>query len=429
MIKKTLLILCLYFAFNLEAQNNYSIDELILQAINNSPDLKIAKENLNAAKERHKNAIGSYLPRVDFQAAAGEMGQSRLLVDTMENDSFLLGKLSLSQLLYDFGKTNGNVDRYHYEKEQYNFENIQKISDKIRDVKSAYYTLLRTMALIDVSKENLKLNEAQLYRAQRYFEAGIRTKIDVSDAKVGVVSAKIELNNAKYAKKLAFANLDRVIGLKESLNNYSVVNKKLKLENIYESLIKYDLCLKDSIEYAYKHRAILHKYQASIKASQAKMKNASANYYPALYFNADYTKYELDELQSFIPKDQWQASLNLDWNIYEGGKSKATIQEKKILMQISKSELADMQLRIKEQVTTAYINLLKNRDSVALSQSLLEVSKEKFHQAQKRYENGLSDYIELQQARQGYIQAKSSLVIDYYNYYNSIALLDHAIGR
>jgi len=50
-------------------------------------------------------------------------------------------------------------------------------------------------------------------------------------------------------------------------------------------------------------------------------------------------------------------------------------------------------------------------------------------QAQKRYENDLSDYIELQDAQQGYIESLSSLVTAYYDYYIALAQLDHAIGR
>jgi len=80
-------------------------------------------------------------------------------------------------------------------------------------------------------------------------------------------------------------------------------------------------------------------------------------------------------------------------------------------------------------VTQAYINLQRVQDSFELSQSLLKVSKEKFHQASQRYEHGLSDYIELQQARQGYIDAKALLVADYYNYYIAKAYMDNAIGR
>ncbi len=73
--------------------------------------------------------------------------------------------------------------------------------------------------------------------------------------------------------------------------------------------------------------------------------------------------------------------------------------------------------------------MYKMRDSVELSQSLVEVSNEKFDQAGKRYENGLSDFIELQQARQGYIDSMASLVVDYYDYYDAVAVLDNAIGK
>lgn len=40
-----------------------------------------------------------------------------------------------------------------------------------------------------------------------------------------------------------------------------------------------------------------------------------------------------------------------------------------------------------------------------------------------------SDYIELQQARQGYINSKASLVVDYYNFYSALAVLENAIGK
>jgi outer membrane protein len=124
-----------------------------------------------------------------------------------------------------------------------------------------------------------------------------------------------------------------------------------------------------------------------------------------------------------------QALVNLNWNLYEGGKTSALDEETRINTFIESSRLRDVKLIIKEQATRAYINLNKMKDSVKLSQSLLGISKEKFTQAQKRYQHGLSDYIELQEARQGYIDAMAGLVVDYYNYYNAIAILDNAIGR
>lgn len=88
-----------------------------------------------------------------------------------------------------------------------------------------------------------------------------------------------------------------------------------------------------------------------------------------------------------------------------------------------------MQLQIKQAVTNAYINLAQKRDELILSKSLVDVSSEKFDQASKRYENGLADFIELQQARQDYIDAKANLINTYFDYYIARANLDNAIGK
>ena len=144
---------------------------------------------------------------------------------------------------------------------------------------------------------------------------------------------------------------------------------------------------------------------------------------------ADYTKQSVDKFKSSIPEDKWQASLNLDWNLYQGGSTSAAVEEQMINISISSSQLQNIKLTVKKETTEAYINVEKTKDAVELSQSLVEVSNEKFNQAGKRYEHGLSDYIELQQSRQGYIDAKASLIINYYAHYQAIADLDNAIGR
>ena len=137
----------------------------------------------------------------------------------------------------------------------------------------------------------------------------------------------------------------------------------------------------------------------------------------------------MDKLAATTPQDQWQATLNLDWNLYNGGQSDAKSQEKKIQTDILNSQYSYTKLSIKEEITDAYIDVNRSRDSVALAQSLLAVSSQKFDQASKRYEYGLSDYIELQQSRQDYIDAKATLVDDYYNYYIAIAVLDNRVGK
>ncbi len=415
----------------LNAQETYTVDELILEAINNSPDLKISSSEYEASKSLYDEAFAGYLPKIDLQLGAGKMGISDIATNPnkMIDDTLVLGQLSLKQIIYDFGKTGGNVDSVKYSSDSYLSSNEQQISDKKRDVKTAYYFVLQSMALIDVNRENVKLNEAQLYRSQKYFEAGIRTKIDVSDAKVELIKSKIDLKKSLYNLKLSYASLDAVVGFTQLNKKYEVYSQELVLQDLYSSLSEYSLDLESSINFAYENRYELKKQLANIKSAEAKNISALADYYPELYFNANYMRQEADKLAYSTPEKQWQAAVYLDWNIYQGGATSASTRQKEIQLNIANSRLKSSRLAIKKETTQAYINIYKMKDSVELSQSLLEVSEEKFEQAQKRYEHGLSDYIELQQARQGYIDAKSSLVVDYYSYYDAIAILDNAIGK
>jgi outer membrane protein len=416
---------------NLQANEVYTVDELILKSLENSPELKISNLNYKAAQQQYKAAFSNYLPKVDLHASVSKAGMSDIssAKNSMLDDNTLLGNLSLKQIIYDFGKTGSNADFAQYESDSKMLNNIQKISDKKREIKEAYYNLLKAKALIDVQIENVKLNKAQLYRSEKYFKAGIRTKIDVSDAQVALIKSKIELKNAQYELKLKYADLDRAVGFTSLEDDYTVYSQELDLDSLYQSIQDYDLDLKHSIEFAYEHKPQIKEYNAKIKSSHSLVDVSSSQYYPQLYLGANYTKQSLDKFKSFIPQDQWQVGVNLDWNLYQGGSSKAAIAQSKINATISEYALRDLQLQIKQEVTTQYINVYRSKDTLALAQSLMEVSAQKFHQAGKRYEHGLSDYIELQQSRQEYIDSKASLIIDYYDYYIAIANLDNAIGR
>ena len=415
---------------NVQASETYTIDELILISLKNAPELKISELNYEAAQQEHKISNADYLPKVDMQASVSKIGSSSIVDNnTMKEDTLLMGTLSLKQIVYDFGKTGSTSDFTKYESQGAAFSNIQKISDKKREVKEAYYNVLKAKSLINVQRENVKLNQAQLYRSQQYFKAGIRTKIDISDAKVALIRSQIDLKNAQYNLKLAYALLDKAVGFVSLDTDYKVYATKLNLNTLANHVKSYDLSLKDSIEFAYMNKPAIKEYETKTKGTKALTDVSSAEYYPALFLDAGYTKQKLDKYQVLSPEDQWQVGINLSWNLYQGGASSAKVQKSQINASVSNFALRELKLQVKKQVTFDYLNLNRKKDTLALSQSLMVVSSQKFDQAGKRYEHGLSDYIELQQARQGYIDAKALLIVDYYNYYIAIANLDNAIGK
>lgn len=429
----------LILSSSLYAQAVY-LDDLIEAAIINSPDIKISKADYEASVQRNRQADSDYLPRLDLSAMAGRQGvdygdQSIGLpgneVTPGSSDTNLLGgQVTAKQLIYDFGKTTSNMESFENQSYAFKASMQQRISDKIYIVKKAYYSLLFNHALLDVNKENIKLNEQQVYRSKRYFEAGIRTKVDVTDAKVNLIEAQLNLQNTMHDLKLSIVELKKEIGIDSDkrVDDKEIFIQKPKSYNVYQSLPKLILPLAQYKEEAYQNRAELDQYVQLLKSAQSQYDQVDGDFYPSLYASGNYLVQNVDE-DAFAPEEQWKATVSLEWNLYSGSKTSAQTEEMRIIIMRARADLENARLRIQKEVSDAYIQVNKQLDNTKLSESLSIAAKEKFAQVQKRYEHGLADYIELQQARQSYIDSRARLTQSYYEYYTAIAQLDHAIGK
>ncbi|RLA71262.1 MAG: TolC family protein [Epsilonproteobacteria bacterium] len=406
-----------------------TIDKAIELTLKHSPDIDSSKFDFERAIERSNFQKGYYLPRLDLSAVAGKQGIKYTNQDNIDG-SVLLGGLSASQLIYDFGKTSGKISAADEDANAFEASMNQFISNKILLVKASYYDVLKIKSFIRVNKKNIELQEGQLRRATRYYESGIKTIIDVSDAKVRLIEAQLELNNSKYELKLRRAILEQTIGYVPYNGDYTLYHKKLDLPNVSHHLPKISTSFSKLEEFAYDHRYELKSSKYSVESSKSLIESEEGGYLPTLSLRGDYTAQDVDnDFVAMTPDRQWQASVDLKWNLFAGNQTDASVQEAKISAMKAASHVAEVELLIKRQVIEASLGVQRTKDSVTLSQSIAKASKQKFFQAQKRYENDLSDYIELQEAQQGYISSLGELVNTYYNYYIAIAQLDFAVGR
>ena len=405
------------------------IDNLIEIALKHSPDIDSSRLDFEGAKARTNIAQGYYLPRLDLNVNGGKQW-SKLKHQSQGIIDVLTGGLGASQLLYDFGKTAGRITESEYEALAIEAQMQQVISDKIFLVKQNYYDILKTKSIIDVQHKNVELQKKQLHRAQKYLESGIKTIIDVSDAKVQVEQAQLDLKNVQYELELQRAKLEETLGYVPYNGAYILYSQKLSLPNLSQKLPLLKTSLSQLESFAYKHRYILQSSEHTVKGAQSNVSVNKADYYPTLSLEGNYALQHVDnEVLAITPERQGQIGINMTWNLFSGYQTDASVQEAKIGVLKAASQVQSVTLSIKREVLESHIVVRRSKDNVRLSESISKASLQKFTQAQKRYENELSDYVELQDAQQGYIQSLSNLVNTYYDYFIAMAQLDHAIGK
>jgi len=427
---KTLLLFSLFCFSSIGANTHLlTLDALIALSLKHSPDIDSSRFDFEGARQRIKVAEGFYLPSVEMQADMGKQYNGFQEGDS-RNIDLLTGTLGASQLLYDFGKTEGLIGSAKEEALAYQAQMYQVVSDKIYRVKEAYYNVLKAKSMIDVQRQNVTLQKQQLHRAQRYLVSGIKTIIDVSDAQVRVEQATLDLENAKYDLELRRAILEEEIGYRPYNGVYRLYSKKLSLPNLSQKLPRIKHSLEALEVFAYTHRYVLEGSEHIMKSAQSKVKTFEGDYYPTLSVGATYTAQHIDKsMVAMQPEREGQVALQMNWNLFSGYQTDAKVQEAKIAVLKASSQHQSLRLAIKRQVVDSHIGVRRSRKNVQLSESIAKASLKKFEQAQKRYENDLSDYVELQDAQQGYIRALSGLVTTYYDYYIALAQLDHSIGR
>ena len=415
---------------SLEAKTEVlKVDTLVEMALKHSPDIDSRKFDFEAAQQRSISARGFYLPKFDLGVNGGKQW-SKLKNLPQSSVDILTGSLGASQLLYDFGKTAGGVAGSENEALALEAQMQQTVSDKIFEVKQLYYEVLKSKSIIDVQKKNVVLQKQQLHRAQKYLESGIKTIIDVSDAQVQVEQAKLDLKNAEYDVELQRAKLEESLGVVPYGGDYRVYSKKLTVKNVSKKLPLVKSSLDELSAYAYRHRYILESSAYYVKGAESNVEVSKGEYYPTLSLQGDYALQDVDnQVVAITPERQGQVSVNMSWNFFSGYQTDAAVQEAKIQVLKASSAVESAKLSVKREVLESHITLRRSKDNVALTESISNASLKKFEQAQKRYENELSDYVELQDAQQGYIQSLSDVVTAYYDYFIAMAQLDHAIGR
>lgn len=400
-----------------------TLGELIGIGLDHNPQIEIARQQYMGREGVVTQAKSGYWPHL---GTGGTLGRAYVGdLQPVDQDNLASGRLKLTQLIYDFGRTTGYISASGFSRDaamEYFHETAQDI---VFLIKQSFYSVLEKQRLISVAEQAVTNYEQQLYRAQRYYEAGVRTKIDITNAEVNLANQRLGLLRAKSNLMIARTDLENVLGINPNNGDYQLVSDEPPLAQLARTKPELPGQLQDLLQMAGDKRPGLARYRLLVDAAEASLKQVKGEYWPVFNASGEYQNYETD-LTTLA--DQWQVGVGLTWEFFSGFETDGKVAEASARLAEIEASLKNFEQAVAREVTNSYLRAEENRDGVDIADQSLALAKENLALAEGRYKAGIGDILEFNDAQLLFTENNATLVITYYSYLTAIAEIERAVG-
>jgi outer membrane protein len=424
--------------------NALSLDvrQCVEMALANNPQVFVADDDVNAAKEKIGQAQSQRFPQVKGQIAytyisglksfsLGNIGGGGILgcliqdfMGSFSSLNSLQGKkeqrrdsIGITQVLYAGGQIQAAVKASKYLAESQEWRKQAKLNDLEFDVKSAYYGCLLARAMVRVAEESVMTFQRHLGDAQQMFDVGIVSNFEVLRAKTELGARQADAVAAKNAVRLALVNLRRILALPEDMP----IRLLGKIE--WESM---EAPVEDLVKEAQEKRPELIALEKGAAAAQQNIRRTKGQYLPRAAASADWVN--IDGGGSMMPEG-WTLSVGAQMDLFDGMRRKHEVGEAKAQKSSLEHQLEDVRRLVELDVRNAYIQMEDAMARIHQEKGTVELGREGHRLALLRFQEGVGTQLEVLDAELALTNAETLLVKAIHDYAVAHAAIEKAIAR
>jgi len=399
-----------------------SIDDAVAIALETQPSIQARLGDYAAAAFRVDQEFSRLLPQLSasWTAArsqnAGAVSGTSVTGDGDRTWSTTSSgpRISLSQVLFDFGKTwaSTNVARRLAEVALEDTELQRQLVTQT--VKESFTNINFAQRLIRVNEQALQRADLNLRSARGFFEVGTRPKSDVTRAEVDVANARVDVIRARNAERLARVALATAMGLPATT--------PLQIE---DNLIYQPVSLDPArlVEEALRQRPESRQARLQADAAEGRLRRASRDFLPDITGSGFYGAQRTDL------SEVWELRLSLDWSIFDGGNRIARYREARANLDAAQARVKATELDVSREVEQAQNNVIESQERIQAAQVAVTSAQENFRLAQGRFDAGVGTILELTDAQLALTLAQNTEAQALADYRIALARLDRATGR
>lgn len=193
----------------MQSQPAATLKSSVIAAIGHSPQLAEIQSILHVDTAKIDERKGAWMPQVFVN------GTTRDLASNNSSDTESYG-ISVSQLLYDFGKTTNTIKQAQATVAGDSFKVQSSLNEIADNVATLYTRAERYEALANIAKDNIGQLQHVEKLAQLRAAAGLSTSSDVLQAQTRVIAMQTTLEDYRYQHALAMKQLSVLTGVSAS---------------------------------------------------------------------------------------------------------------------------------------------------------------------------------------------------------------------
>ena len=454
-------VILMFFLFATVFLSSLTLEESIELAKQNNKELQKAREEVGKYKQEYNNVRGNLFPQISLSggyqykktflpdsaippamslvgmlstsddfSGAGSSNDSLLIDNDMIIAGYLdgslgafipeqeqteysaFGQVKLDQVLFLGGKLINGINiagkLYHLQEKKY-FLTEQEI---IFATVQMYYMTILADHVAQIQTEALEFANTYYSQVSNMYDNGFVSEYDLLRAELEVNKLQPQLMEAQKNKDLAEQTFKNFLGVESELD-LSPELQMMKTENIE---------LNSAVSEGLQKRIELELSEIGVDVSKVSLRYEKGNFLPTIGLSAEYNYFGQDA--SNIESDDWgsayQVGIGFTMPLFTGLSNTAKKTKARHTLKQAKLDHQNLQELIETDITNSYLQWEANvqktdvqKQNVALAEKGLEI-------ANARYENQVSNQLEvidaqlqLKMAKLSYINAEYSAKISY----------------
>ena len=412
-LKNTILI-ALFFIHVFSAlagAETITLESCIKTAIEKHPDIIAAAGKVDSQKA----AIGENAAGGRPQLKAGTAYTRSDSTSAEDGSGSYNTSISVEQSVYDWGKRALKIAAARINTDAASSDYSYTKDNIIAGVRSAYYSLNKSLRQISVAQARYENYEKRLSWAKSYYEVGTKPKIEVTKAATDLANSKLSLVKAKSEAEQNRAQLASSMGL--PLMEIGDILDVLSYE-------EWNVPIQEAVERALANRSDLAGKRKKVEYAMTSLALEKKGLSPDLNASAGYNAY------GNAPFDDsgWNAKLSLNIPLYDGGLTKSRVQGAEADLVTAKAQMESTSNQVMLDVRKAWQALSQSKEALQASLEAEKQAKETYELAAGRYEVGVGSSLEISDAVESYASAQNNKILSLYECKQKRLDLEKAMG-